>query len=401
MKYSPGKLNYIKGLDGIRGLAVLLVVVFHVELIHKMLLPEGEFNLSGFDRLFIQIFELGWIGVDLFFVLSGFLITRILLLNRDKKNVFKTFYWRRFLRILPLYYLILVAYFILMPLTGLDSRPGTFFQVYQDNQSYFWLHISNFLRVGGKLPAGDLLHFWSLAVEEQYYLFIPFIIVVLPVKTSRFTLILGIVGSMLFRYYNVMIANAPEINTYAHPLARMEAFMWGGLLAYFLEFSPVSRIYSIRKYVKLSMLAISLVIFYFLYTGGQFQTQKAMNPTFSGFFPLIQTFGYGFISLFFTLSIFLHLTNQREKTSLLESNFLCLLGKYSYFIYLTHTFIIGGAILAGLHFPRISYHFGGLGYFSFTLFTLFIVLISIIMGHFSFTLLESPLLRYKSKASYE
>src|SRR5215212_4562930 len=91
-------LSHIKELDGLRGIAILLIIVWHyfVSLVPRELMGEDLWNQLAIT----------WSGVDLFFVLSGFLIGRILLFNKDSKNYFKTFYIRRSLRILPLYYLV-------------------------------------------------------------------------------------------------------------------------------------------------------------------------------------------------------------------------------------------------------------------------------------------------------
>src|SRR5512144_2577839 len=96
MKPTTSTRSYYPALDGLRGIAIILVICCH-----------------NFD--FIPYLRFGWIGVDLFFVLSGFLITDILLQTRDDKNYLQNFYLRRILRIFPLYYGVLLLFFALAP----------------------------------------------------------------------------------------------------------------------------------------------------------------------------------------------------------------------------------------------------------------------------------------------
>ena len=150
--------NQYPALDGIRGLAILLVVFFH--------------NFG-----FLQYFGFGWLGVDLFFVLSGYLITDILVRTVGNKHYLRNFYLKRILRIFPLYYLVLsVTVFILPNISGIWDN----LQFYVENQWWLWLYLQNWLYVIKEPEQTNfLLHFWSLAVEEQFYLFWPLVILLL------------------------------------------------------------------------------------------------------------------------------------------------------------------------------------------------------------------------------
>src|SRR6185369_11421808 len=144
MKPGPLKNHHYPVLDGLRGVAILLVVLLH--------------NFG-----FLNYFFFGWLGVDLFFVLSGFLITDILLSAVDKPHFLRNFYMRRVLRIFPLFYLILVICILVLPLiSGLHIQ----LSYYTDNQAWFWTYLQNWLFTF-KDPDGAkiLLHTWSLAVE--------------------------------------------------------------------------------------------------------------------------------------------------------------------------------------------------------------------------------------------
>ncbi|MFN8291983.1 MAG: acyltransferase [Chitinophagaceae bacterium] len=147
--------QYYPALDGLRGVAILLVVFLH--------------NFG-----FMSYFFFGWLGVDLFFVLSGFLITDILLNTVGRKDFLKNFYVRRVLRIFPLFYLAIFIFVLLLPQV---KSLGLQVDYYTKNQFWLWTYLQNWLFIF-KEPYGDkiLLHTWSLAVEEQFYLVWPLLI---------------------------------------------------------------------------------------------------------------------------------------------------------------------------------------------------------------------------------
>jgi len=167
-------MTYIRSLDGVRAVAILLVIYFH----------------------FFYLLECGWIGVQLFFVLSGYLITGILL---DFKNLglsqyLKRFYWRRMLRIFPLYYfyigIVLLVFFIFqVPHNFLGVLPYLFTYSYNLEPFFEGFKIDTFFT-----------HFWSLAVEEQFYIFWPFVIYFFSTNSLRLILIIIIFFSPIVRY---------------------------------------------------------------------------------------------------------------------------------------------------------------------------------------------------------
>ncbi|WP_439556118.1 acyltransferase family protein [Dyadobacter sp.] len=171
--------EYIAQLDGLRAFAVALVVVFHW-------FPEGE----G-----INVIANGPLGVTLFFVLSGFLITRILLASRGYLAThglgatYKNFMLRRMLRIFPLYYLTLL---IIWSIQYIDFVPEVSTQLYSD-PGYYLLYISNFLIEKSHNWFDVLSPFWSLAVEEQFYIFWPFVVLTVPLRYMKRTLIATVI----------------------------------------------------------------------------------------------------------------------------------------------------------------------------------------------------------------
>lgn len=156
----------VPALDGVRGLAILAVLVHHAKLTS---LPA-----TVLERVFDSAQIIGAEGVELFFVLSGFLITRLLAESRSQDGYYVKFYARRALRIQPLYYLVLAAFFWIVPLF---TDGDTYYKALRARQAWFWLYASNFIPLvdplGGMAYIG---HFWSLACEEQFYLIWPVVV---------------------------------------------------------------------------------------------------------------------------------------------------------------------------------------------------------------------------------
>jgi len=165
---SAGPGRHDPPLDGIRGLAALLVACYHF----------GRPEVAGPGSQAIGFFtQFGWAGVDLFFVLSGFLIGGILLDTRDRPRFLRTFFKRRALRIFPLYFVFLAAYVLVIvpqlpgPPTDIVSRQG-----------WLWTYLANFdiARHGWYSGVGSSANaLWSLAIEEQFYLVAPFAVLLL------------------------------------------------------------------------------------------------------------------------------------------------------------------------------------------------------------------------------
>ena len=145
-----------------RGIAILMVMLGHFWL--------GARPGDPAEQALYNFMQNGWIGVDLFFVLSGFLITGILLDAKGHDHYFRNFYARRALRIFPLYYGFLFLWFWVTPALISLAPNGPFTQG-RDAQLWFWTYMSNNLSIvpGAVVPRG-LNHFWTLAVEEQFYL---------------------------------------------------------------------------------------------------------------------------------------------------------------------------------------------------------------------------------------
>jgi peptidoglycan/LPS O-acetylase OafA/YrhL len=233
---------HIAPLDGLRAIAILLVILVHSGL-YFILDHTPPVSIWG------DIIANGRSGVDLFFVLSGFLITGILLDTRERSDYFPRFYWRRALRIWPLYYAFLFAAYWLhpAPFNGLHLRP-------------FALYYRNFL---GPDYASDVYfgQFWSLCVEEQFYLVWPFVVYFLP-RVLRLPLTLAmIVGALIIRIELLRHGVSPYV-VYRLPWCRMDGLAAGATVAILFRHSI-----STKRLQRIFMTSIAIAMGILIYVG--------------------------------------------------------------------------------------------------------------------------------------
>lgn len=165
--------RHIPALDGVRGIAILLVLLYHF---------VTSLEVLGVSSPYLLLFHFGWCGVDIFFTLSGFLITGILLDTKNAPHFFKSFYIRRILRIFPLYYLAICVVLLLRTTLPQAGVWGTYDSAWAPG-SLWWptLLLQNVANIRhGVDPTGVLTHYWSLAVEEHFYLIWPLLVWLLP-----------------------------------------------------------------------------------------------------------------------------------------------------------------------------------------------------------------------------
>lgn len=224
-KLKKAEPNHKPELDGIRGIALLAVMLSHGgPLIAKT-------NLLS--KLFVYAMIPGWSGVELFFVLSGFLITGILLRTRSAANYFSSFYARRFLRIFPIYYLTLTVgllFTIHNPWWSSMLPPGKTriaYYFYVQNWPIFWQH-------GLFLKTNAFGHFWSLAVEEQFYLVWPMVIWLLPENALIWICTAGLAAALPLRIYMVH-RYTEDFTSMALTTSRIDGLLVGVILAILLR----------------------------------------------------------------------------------------------------------------------------------------------------------------------
>ncbi len=219
-------------LDGIRGIALLAVMLSH---------GGGRYILQTTfaAKLFAYAMVPGWSGVELFFVLSGFLITGILLKSKTAENYFSSFYARRFLRIFPIYYFVVTAGLVaahynfwwntMMP----PERMRISYYFYAQNWPIFWNH-------GAYQTVSAFGHFWSLAVEEQFYLVWPLVIWLLPEGWVLCLCTTGLVIALPLRLYMVH-RYAESLGAMVLTTSRMDGLLVGVTLAILLRRGQIPR----------------------------------------------------------------------------------------------------------------------------------------------------------------
>ena len=227
----------IPQLDAVRGIAVL-IVIYHNEL----------YNLPSLPLQFL--FRYGWMGVDLFFVLSGFLITGILTDTKQSARYFKNFYARRCLRILPLYYSVLIFMFIVVPLL----RPSVGSTIV-GRAAPWWaypLFLQNFVDSHSSNAAGPLGVTWSIAIEEQFYVVWAVVVRHCSSAQLRWIAIAVICFSPVLRFY----LSLHHVDIYSNVFCRLDGLMAGGLLALVVR----SNTFLPRRYLKAAWASLFIAV---------------------------------------------------------------------------------------------------------------------------------------------
>lgn len=219
-------------LDGIRGIAIGMILVFHYFLLQFQVTPGTAAAYA------LATGRLAWSGVDLFFVLSGFLIGGILLDARDSSNYFQVFYTRRFFRIVPIYGVLLFFSF-LMALASTGSL-AFLTQGLLHGPEVPWLPYPVFLQnfwMAARSSFGDrnLGVTWSLAIEEQFYLTLPLVIRICSPRTLTKVLIAGVLSAPVLRILlHFMLPSYPFYGTVLMP-CRADTLLIGVLCAFALR----------------------------------------------------------------------------------------------------------------------------------------------------------------------
>ncbi len=364
MTAATSNRSYYPALDGLRGVAILLVVLAH--------------NFG-----FMNYFFFGWLGVDLFFVLSGFLITQILLNTLDKPHFLRNFYMRRVLRIFPLFYLTLIICFFVLPFF-IDKSFD--FSYYTKNQFWLWTYLQNWLIVF-KEPYGDkiLLHTWSLAVEEQFYLLWPFMILLIRKPKILLALMLFIltgVGVARYIVWSLQVEDLAYSSLYTY--TRIDGICIGCILALTIRISPLF----LKKYTTAIVLLMATINFVFYFLNNQ-----------NGFtLPYLAFVGYTTFAVLFGILVYEATTGESKVIQfLLNNRILKFFGKISYGLYVFHwpIYVLLFPFLVTFFKANsnISHHTGELA--SGITVTITAILLSVI----SYRFFEKPFLQLKDKYS--
>jgi peptidoglycan/LPS O-acetylase OafA/YrhL len=347
---------FIPQFDGLRGLSILAVFVSHSEFVKAF--PHA------------QVLEYGRVGVDLFFVLSGFLITGILLDSRGSLHYFRNFYMRRSLRIWPLYYLFLTIMFA--SISSLAKAPEA-----QEAHTWlpFYFYVQN-LFPHLTIPFG-LEPTWSLAIEEQFYMTWPLLVVLLKKRTLAVVLICLVFLSLALRLIGFQHDASPKFG-HNFTFCRLDAIAFGSLAAIWLRSVGCTK----SRWRRQALLFVVVGLVGIILARIVFHQQSTL-------------ISYTFIAMGFAGVLGIALISDAD-TSLvgrfLSLSWLRYTGRISYGLYLLHMplFLLVGAFVRN-HWPPTHYSLlinilGASAQF----------LIAFVMAAVSWLFLESPILRLKA-----
>ena len=286
---SDQELNHLPVLDGFRGIAILSVLMMHC-----LGLP------------------LGWAGVDLFFVLSGFLITRILISSAGRHGYYRAFYWRRALRILPIYYMLFGIALLFVPQM---RNSWWFYFLYAVNLGLFWQshHVPGFE------------HIWSLSVEEQFYSLWPAAVNYLGRKGLVVVCVVGFIATVCARLLVARGAHA-----FAYDALRQDGLFMGALIAIAYTSTPALR----ERITRVSPFVCVAAVLTVAALGRR--NMSLLHPT-----PLNALLGIPAIALVFVSAAWWVLMNDSSPmASVFKWRWLREIGKVSYGLYLYHVPIL-------------------------------------------------------------
>jgi peptidoglycan/LPS O-acetylase OafA/YrhL len=368
---------FTPALDGLRGIAIILVLLHHFTILQ----PAGAFG-----RGLAQVPLGGWAGVDLFFVLSGFLITGILIDARGSDRYFTSFYARRTLRIFPLYYLVVFLSLIVLPRVPFwyDLLVGA--GAPTEGWPY-WLYLSNFaIAERERFVHGILDISWSLAIEEQFYLVWAAVVWFCPPRALGALCMLLVAAAPLARALALARGTAP-IDVYVLPFFRADALATGALLAWAARRGSFAG----RGPLALSAALLGL---------GGIVVVSWLDGESWWWGPTMQRAGYSLIALTGGAMLVgaIAMPGQHWWPRLLSAAWLRAFGKYSYALYLFHlpvSRVVRAFVLAPDQFASFGSVWVGQA-----LFYVAAGVPSFALAWVSWHLFEGPILKLKSRFPY-
>ena len=363
-------------LDGIRGVAIALVIIHHS-------FQWFEPNDTLLDRLSFSLARSGWCGVDLFFVLSGFLITGILYDTKARRHYLRNFYARRMMRIFPLYYGMLLVFFYFLPTVPhplardyvADSAP---------DRLWFVTYLTNF-RIAGR---GEWYHhlvpnvFWSLAIEEQFYLVWPLIVLLFRRETlMAFCValcVLGLVIGLMLALFGV----DPIVGFVSTP-TRGVGLAAGSLVA--LMARGTGGLASAIPWARRSAGVATLILAWLSLRGGGLEWNDSITNALA---PLVLAILFGALII-----LCVNAKSGSVWQAVLDTAPLRILGKYSFAMYLFHGPV--GSFIKQLYTPGEGDQLGDSKFFGVFTYMLIVTTATLLASWLSWQLMEKHVLRLK------
>ena len=306
--------KHVAALDGIRGLAVSLVLLIHLQ---QTGVVPARFHIMN------VMMHCGWCGVDLFFVLSGFLITLGLLDSKGASNYFSAFYMRRVLRIFPLYYAVLASVIVC-------SFLFTRYPIFPAWRGWIPQHVffvENWWMPWNDLSNNILAHFWSLGIEEQFYLVWPACVWLLPRKRLSVFCVAACAAVLVLRFYVIRRYHPLSLVIFMNTATRVDTLIVGALCAIVMRNATL--LSRTRRWLP-AITAIAACYFAVVAIGVSGTAAQIYYTQTLGFTALALTFG--------PLVMWAYLFNGTGNwyDLLFSVRPLTSLGKYSYGIYVYH-----------------------------------------------------------------
>jgi peptidoglycan/LPS O-acetylase OafA/YrhL len=303
-------------LDGVRGLAVLIVVIHN----SAWIAGESEHFLL---KLANSIAATGWIGVQIFFVLSGFLITGILLDTKGRPQFFHSFYLRRILRIFPLYYTVIALTILVAPLLAWSTEWAE--SIRHSHRWAYWLYVQNWVTTSRGIDA--LSHTWSLAVEEQFYLVWPLIVWLVGRRGLTRLCLVAMVGTPFIRL-TLRLSGMDQGTAYVFTIARWDALAAGALVALLVRDDSGRKLLGRWRGRSAVLAGIGVV------------AVVTVERSFHSFDLTVQVIGQSLIAIL-SASLIAFAVDEgpqapRRLQAFLSMDWLRTFGKYSYAMYLFH-----------------------------------------------------------------
>jgi peptidoglycan/LPS O-acetylase OafA/YrhL len=367
----------IPALDGLRGVAILLVLLCH-----------AVFEMQPSSKILTHLVAVGrlaWSGVDLFFVLSGFLIGGILLDSRDSPRYFKTFYLRRAYRILPLYG-VAVSLFLIryIPFDWMPGWLGKFSSTPIPWFSYLTFTQNIWMAGAGTFGVGAMAATWSLAVEEQFYLTVPFLVRKVSRSHLIFVLSSVVVAAPVLRTILHLTFKYGNFANYVLMPCRADALSLGVLAALMVRTPRSWNWLHTRRSVLYGVSS-------FLFIGLALLTYAGYDAT-AG--PMV-IIGYSWLALFYTFCLLIAVTESRGPVHrVLTSRGLTQLGVLAYCTYLLHLPLMEASRrVLGIHFVYASEATQFVG-------GLIGIALTLVIAKISWAFFEKPLLRQGQAYKY-